>query len=228
MGASAVVRVKICGITTPEDAVAAAEAGADAIGINLVGGPRRVDVDTAGDILAAIPPFVTPVALVDVERENLASDVLELLGRAWVGHVQLYGAVTPGAVARIREDGLMPLIVHHVRPDRFPADLDATLAAMRASAPAGIVLDAFDPNRLGGTGQPLDWRELAQARAEGRFRDWPPVVLAGGLTAANVAEAVRTVQPWAVDVSSGVESAVARKDPAKMRAFVAAARGAAL
>jgi len=221
-----VVRVKICGITTPDDAVAAADAGADAVGINLVGGPRRVDLDTAAAILAALPPFCTPVALVDVERDNLASDVLELLGRAWVACVQLYGAVTPGAVARMREDGLLPLLVHHVVPDRFPDELERALAAMHTCQPAAIVLDAFDPQRLGGTGQPLNWKELADMRAEGRFAAWPPVVLAGGLTPDNVADAVRTVQPWGVDVSSGVESSVGRKDPARMKAFVAAARGA--
>jgi phosphoribosylanthranilate isomerase len=208
--------------------VAAASSGADAIGINLLAGPRRVDIEAACEIVRAVPPFCTPVALVRLEHDQLEGDVLELLGRGWVSHLQLYGEITPNGVARLRDDGFVPLLVHYVAPNRFPDDVDAVLAAMEESQPAGIVLDAHDPERLGGTGQPVDWAALAAARAAGRFASWPPVVLAGGLTADNVAQAVRTVQPWGVDVSSGVEHTLGRKDPAKMRAFVANVRAAAI
>jgi len=219
-----VVRVKICGITSPNDALAAADAGADAIGINLVAGPRRVDTDQAAAIAQALPPFCTPVALVGLEHGQLSGEVLELLGRCWISHVQLYGDVTPNAVASLRQDGFHPLLVHHVTAELFPTDMDAKLAAMAEAPPRALVLDAYDPDRLGGTGQPVDWSMLAEARVAGRLTAWPPVVLAGGLNPGNVANAVRTVHPWAVDVSSGVEATVGKKDPAKMRAFVAAVR----
>jgi len=219
-----VVRVKICGITTPEDAAAAADAGASAIGVNLVDGPRRVSVDAAAEIVRALPPFCTAVALVAIERGNLAGDVFELLGSCWISQVQCYGDVSPDAIARLRLDGMLPLIVQPVVPGRFPDDVDATLAAMPAGAPAAVVLDAHQPGRLGGTGQTTDWEAIAAARRAGRCAHWPPIILAGGLNPDNVRAAIDTVQPWGVDVSSGVEKSVGRKDPARMRAFVAAAR----
>lgn len=220
------MRIKICGITTPDDAVAAAAAGADAIGLNFVGGPRQIDTAQAALILRELPVFCTPVALVDVTHGDIPDDLLELLGRHWVSHVQLYGRVAPDTLVRLRADGFQPILVQHVVPGRFPNDIAALLVEVLDAPPAAVLLDAYREGQMGGTGQTLDWQVVADARAAGAFRVWPPIILAGGLNPENVAEAVRTVRPWGVDVSSGVESSVGRKDVAKMAAFVANARSA--
>jgi phosphoribosylanthranilate isomerase len=219
------VRVKICGITRAEDALAAASAGADAVGLNFVGGPRRLDVATAEAILDALPPMCTPVALVDVSGGDVPNELLDLLGRFWVSHLQLYGRVEPATVARLRRDGFHVIVVQRVTAD-FPRDIQAALDAATEAPPSAILLDSAQPGKLGGTGETLDWTAIARAKSAGELAKWPPLILAGGLNAENVAEAIHTVRPWGVDVSSGVESAVAVKDAARMAAFIAAVRGA--
>ncbi len=221
------VRIKICGITRPEDAIAAAVAGADAIGLNFIGGPRRIDVDSAAAILQALPAFCTPVALVDVSLGDVPADLLELIGRHWVSHLQLYGDVGAGTITRLRADGFHPIIVHAVEASTFADEIGQRLATMSTALPAAILLDAHVPGLAGGTGRTADWQAIAAAREAGAMQTWPPVMLAGGLNPENVAEAIRQVRPWAVDVSSGVESAPGRKDPEQMTAFVARAREAA-
>ncbi len=222
------MRVKICGITCPEDLRAAAEAGADAVGFNFVGGPRCLDPVRAADLLAALPPLVTPVALVRLEEGRVPDALLELLGEFWVSHVQLYGDLTPAALAALARDGLKPIPAIAVREARILRDAGSLVGPESGFTPAAVVLDAWAPGREGGTGRTLAWPMIAAEQAAGHMRGWPPIILAGGLTPENVAEAVRQVRPWAVDVSSGVERADApgRKDPARMDAFVRQARRA--
>jgi phosphoribosylanthranilate isomerase len=221
-----VVRVKVCGITQPADVVAAAAAGVDAFGINFVGGPRQLDVAAAARVLDAAPPMCTPVALVDVSRGDVPPDLLELLGHYWVDHLQLYGTVRPETVARLRADGFKPILVQHVQAESFPNDTARVLAEMTAAQPSAVLLDAHVEGVQGGTGVTADWDAIASAGEAGALKTWPPVILAGGLNPDNVAGAVRRTKPWAVDVSSGVESGVGVKSLEMMTRFVANVRQA--
>ncbi len=221
------IRVKICGVTTPDDAVAAAAAGADAIGLNFVSGLRRIEPAPAETILAALPPMCTPVALVDVDGAGILPHYADVLHRYRVSHLQLYGNVTSETLARLVVGGFKPILVHHVRAGDFPERLCDELRQLAGHPPAALLLDAYRPGQLGGTGVAADWNSIAAVVASGQAAGWPPLILAGGLTPENIEEAVRTVRPWGVDVSSGVESAPGRKDPQRMNAFIEAARHAA-
>jgi len=218
------MRVKICGITNVEDARAAALAGADAIGLNFVAGPRQIDLDQADRILRSLAPLVTPVALVRLVDGAIASDLLALLETHHVGCVQLYGQLDPDIIRRLLGQGFKPLLVVRVQDHDFAAQVNEFLAACGPDRPAGVVLDAYQPGRLGGTGKEFHWPWVAQARQAGKLEGWPPLILAGGLTPDNVAQAIATARPWAVDVVTGVEQAPGKKDPDKMAAFVRAAR----
>jgi phosphoribosylanthranilate isomerase len=212
------VRVKICGIARPGWALAAAEAGADAVGLVFAEGPRRVTPEVAAEIVRALPPWVTPVGVfVDEPPER----VLAVARAVGLGAVQLHGDEPPEAMAAL---GTMK-VIKAVRIGS-PGDLAAARAwRERARAlgrpPDAYLVDALVPGGpRGGTGRLADWSSARQLAEEG-FR---PLVLAGGLGPENVAEAVRTVRPWGVDGSSGLESAPGVKDPARMRAFVEAVR----
>lgn len=203
------VRVKICGITRPEDAAAAAEAGADAMGLVFAESPRRVTLEQARAILAALPPFVTPVALFVNETAEQIRETCQALG---VRTVQLHGDEPPEFARQLA--GLCVI-------KAFRIGGEADLAPLAAGYPAlAYLLDSKVAGRRGGTGVTLDWTLAARAASLGR------IILAGGLTPDNVADAVRRVRPYGVDVSSGVECEPGRKDPAKVQAFVAAARAA--
>lgn len=218
------MRIKICGITSPDDALAAVEAGADAIGINLVAGPRRVSVDQARGILSSLPPIITPIVLVRIEFDCLADEILELLAECWIPDIQVYGDITSSGFLNL---GLQGFRVIPVVPVRCEAFADATYpwrSGDLTAPPRAVILDAFDTNREGGTGTVFCWDWVACAREAGKLEDWPSLILAGGLNPGNVAAAIRTVRPYAVDVSSGVESRQGKKDPARMRAFVEAVR----
>jgi len=204
-----VLRVKICGIKRPDDAVAAAEAGADAIGLIFYPGSRRaVTPEEARAVLDALPPYVTPVALFVDEPPDRIRATCEPLG---IRTVQLHGEESPD-VARSLSD----LCV--VKAFRVGGEGD--LAALAGYPAQAYLLDAKVAGKHGGTGVAFDWRLAALARRHGR------IVVAGGLTPANVAEAVRVARPYGVDTSSGVETAPGVKDPAKIAAFIAAAREA--
>jgi phosphoribosylanthranilate isomerase len=196
-------RTKICGITRVEDGLAAAYAGADAIGLVFVGkSPRHVTPERAAEIGAALPPFVTRVALF-VNPD--ASEVEAVLHRARPDVLQFHGEESP---AFCRAFGLPYLKAARVRQG---VDL-LQFAALYADA-QGLLLDAWSEGAHGGTGERFDWALIPP--------DLPrPVVLAGGLHPGNVAEAIRAVRPWAVDVSSGVEAAKGIKDAAKIAAFM--------
>lgn len=202
------MRVKICGITRPEDALAAAAAGADAIGLVFAESPRQVTVEQAAAILRVLPPFVTPVALF---VDATADAVREVCGPLGIRTVQLHGDEPP-AVAEALADCCL------VKAFRIGSAAD--IAAVAGYPAAAYLLDSRVAGRSGGTGTAFDWQLL-------RGVAWDkPVILAGGLNPGNVAQAVRKVRPYAVDTSSGVESAPGIKDAAKVQAFVAAARRA--
>jgi phosphoribosylanthranilate isomerase len=222
------VRIKICGITGPAAARAATDAGADAIGLNFVGGPRQISPEQAAEILSDLPPLVTPVALVRLERGRLPDDLVELLGEFWVSYVQVYGEITSGSLALLSQDGFRAIPVFAVRDEGFAEDVNALFARVGGRAPSAVVLDAYDPDRAGGTGKAFQWEWVRKAADAGHLTGWPPIVLAGGLTPDNVAEAIRKVKPYAVDVSSGVEveGRPGAKDPEQMRRFVVNARSA--
>jgi phosphoribosylanthranilate isomerase len=192
--------VKICGITRIEDAEAAVRAGADAIGfVFWPGSPRRIDPFRAARIRAALPPFVTPVGVFVDQPVDYVNGVAAMVK---LGAVQLHGDETPACAARIR----YPI----VKAISLAADDQAS-----GEWPDRVVLllDVHDPVRRGGTGRTIDWGAAA-AIAAGRR-----VLLAGGLTPANVVSAIERVRPFGVDVSSGVESAPGLKDHGRIRAL---------
>jgi phosphoribosylanthranilate isomerase len=162
---------------------------------------------------------------VDASRGDVTADILELLDRHRVSHLQVYGPVDAVKTLRWQVDGFKMIPVCQVRSGSFPQDVEALLAQSGMPRPAAILLDAFHERLRGGTGQTADWDLLASAHRRGVTKSWPPLILAGGLSPENVADAVSIVRPWAVDVSSGVEQSVGRKDTALMTAFVAKAKG---
>jgi phosphoribosylanthranilate isomerase len=203
------VTVKICGITSEADALAAAEAGADAIGLMFYeGSPRNVTLEQAKAISAALPPHVMKVGVFVNAEEAF---VHQALTECMLNILQFHGDETPEECSRYP---LMTLKAFRVQGEE-------TLAELEAYPSAGYLLDAYVKDALGGTGATFNWDLAVRAQEFGK-----PIFLAGGLTPENVAEAVRKVQPFGVDVSSGVEIKPGRKDAEQMRTFVAAAKGA--
>ena len=204
-----VVRSKICGITRIEDALAAVEAGADAIGLVFYGkSPRAVSIEQAAVILQALPPFVTSVGLfVDMPRDELQ----QLLQRLPLDLLQFHGDESP---ADCEGHGRPYIKALRIRPGE-----DVAAAMAPYSGARGILLDTFVEGVPGGTGASFDWSLVPENAAK-------PIILAGGLDAGNVATAIRQVRPYAVDVSGGVEASKGIKDAGKIRAFVRAVRDA--
>ncbi len=197
------IRVKICGITRAEDARAAVDAGADAIGLVFhPASPRHVSVEQAAAIAATVPPFVTVVALLVNAGEELVVSVLE---QVRPGLLQFHGDEDE---ATCRQYG-MP----YIKAIRMAPQLDLVAEASRFPSARGILTDAWSPHAYGGTGERFDWSRLPATLDK-------PLILAGGLNPENIAAAVRQVQPWAVDVSGGVESAPGIKDAARIGAFI--------
>jgi len=202
-----VIRVKICGVTTAEDAALAASLGATAVGMVFwTGSPRAVDVDRARQIARALPPFVSAVGVFVDQPVDDVSEVAEAVG---LDAIQLHGHENPTDYA-----GIGCRLIKSVAVRDRSAEADAASVPARAT----VLLDAHDPVRRGGTGQTIDWS------VAGTIAKLRPVILSGGLTPASVDLAVRAVRPYAIDVSSGVESAPGRKDPTKLRAFFSALR----
>lgn len=220
-------RVKICGITSPEDATQAAHAGADAIGLNFVAGPRKITPESAAAIIPALPPFCTPVALINVDVNPLGDELWNAIAQLGIRTVQLYGDEQDEVVIPLVREGFVPILVHRIVPDAFPGDLETRINRFDSVASLGVVVDTHDPVQLGGTGQTFDWNILDPARLEHIAPCRLHVILAGGLNPSNVAAAVRIAKPWAVDVSSGVEDSPGRKCAERMQAFVHAVRTSA-
>lgn len=220
--------VKVCGVTTADDARLVAGAGADAVGLNFVAGsPRRIDVATAAEIVAALP---AGVLVVGVFAGATVGEVRRIVEATGIGAVQLHGQLFSGAVVDPPETaaGLRGLrVIRAVRlgPDGL-REARAWIDAARhlGAAPAMALVDASAPRDaaaavLGGRGETVDWQALARAGSLG-----VPLGLAGGLTPENVARAVEASGAVAVDAASGVESSPGRKDAVRVRAFVSAAR----
>ena len=195
-------KVKICGITSLDDALMAAEAGADALGfVFFEKSPRHVLPDDAAGIIAALPPFVQVVGLfvnAPLDLVNATAD------RCGLDIVQLHGDETPSYCDGVHRRVMKAFRVRGVESLVPIADYDV----------AGFLLDAYSPGAYGGTGASFDWDCAIRAKGKG------PIILAGGLDPGNVATAVAKVAPYGVDVSSGVESAPGRKDPEKVRRFI--------
>ncbi len=204
-------RIKICGLTTVEDALAAVAAGADALGFIFYDrSPRYVAPEMVASITRQLPPLVTKVG---VFVNAPAAEIRRVVQVAGLDIPQLHGEETPEFCARLG----WPVI------KAFRLQSAAAVAQLASYPVAAWLLDAFVPGLRGGTGAQFNWEWAIQAKAGGR-----PVILAGGLTPDNVAEAVRTVQPYAVDISSGVETAPGQKDIPRLQQLIRAVRAADL
>ena len=217
-------QVKICGITRPADALAAATAGADAIGLNFYAGPRRINLTQAKAVLDALNRQIPVVALIDgsATGEYSAANLHVALG---VRLFQVYLAGGGMAATNLAISAKFWLVSHVAKP------LDLAALRQRIGAVgfpvAAVLLDTFVPGQSGGTGAAFNWHWIAAARAAGELADLPPIILAGGLNADNVAAAIAIAQPAWVDVSGGVESGTAGiKDPRRIADFIAAVRRA--
>ena len=201
------VKVKICGITNLADGMAATEAGADALGFVFYDqSPRAISVEAAAAFIRQLPPFVLKVGVFVNAPEDL---VMRAIRECDLNLLQFHGDEPPEYCLRF---GLMSMKAFRIRDA-------ASLQALLDYHTDAWLLNACVQDKLGGTGETFNWDLALQARDWGR-----PIFLAGGLTAENVAEAVRRARPYAVDVSSGVEAAPGTKDHAKVRAFIQAVK----
>lgn len=207
------VKIKICGVTNEEDATWAVNLGASYVGLNFhKDSPRKVSVDQAAKIAKKVPPFVPTVG---VFVEQSAEEILKIVEKAGLHGVQLHGDQTPDDCRAIAERMEIPILkAFRVAEEK---DLDA-IASFRGAA-THILLDAKVEGVPGGTGHTFPWELATRAKSFGL-----PVFLAGGLTPENVRQAVEKVQPFAVDVASGVEKSPKRKDLDKMKKFIAEAK----
>ncbi|MCM0083617.1 phosphoribosylanthranilate isomerase [Geomonas sp. Red32] len=200
-------KVKICGITSVEDALMAAAAGADALGfIFFEKSPRFLDTEKAASIITSLPPFIQVVGLFVNAPLEFVNDTAD---RCRLDIAQLHGDESPDYCGEVRRRVMKAFRVRGME----------SLAAMPDYRVAGYVLDAYSPNAYGGTGAKFDWECAVAAKAHG------PIVLAGGLEPDNVTSAVAQVAPYGVDVSSGVELSPGVKDPEKVRNFIRRAKG---
>lgn len=196
-------RVKICGITNMEDALAAADAGADALGFVFYGpSPRNIELDKAKTILAKLPPFVSTVGLfVNADPAFLES----ALERLPLDLLQFHGDESEQECSRWGKP--------YIKAIRMKEGVDLVEQCQTYHSSRGILLDTFVAGQPGGTGRVFDWQSIPQGLSK-------PIVLAGGLDPSNVADAVNQVNPWAVDVSGGVEATKGKKDHALIKAFI--------
>src|ERR1017187_9796836 len=202
-------QVKICGITNVADARAAAEAGADMIGLNFYdGSPRHITLATAVEISRALPPFALRVGVFVNPDEALVNRAIADCG---LGMLQFHGDESSEFCTQF---GLMCMKAIRVRDE-------ASLQQLKNFHTDAFLLDAHSKSGLGGTGEKFNWELAIEAQKFGK-----PIFLAGGLTPENVADAVRQVRPFGVDVSSGVDISPGRKDHAKLRAFINAVKTA--
>lgn len=202
-----IARVKICGITHIEDAWCAIEAGAHAIGmIFYEKSPRNISLKSASNICAALPPFISKVGVFVNELEYTIEKVVAECG---LDTLQFHGDEPPGFCQKFLPKSIKAFCLRNQEDLRLLEDYDVD----------AWLLDACVDGKMGGTGKTVDWKLALEAKKKGH-----PVILSGGLHAGNVAEAIREVQPFAVDVSSGVENSPGKKDPAKIREFLKACR----
>ncbi len=202
------MRVKICGITNSEDALAATESGADALGFVFAKSPRQVTKEQARDIIEKLPPFVSPVGLFVDERVDRVKDICNF---CHIHTVQLHGSEDPLYLNDLK--GYKIIKVFRVREEE-------DLGLLAKYKPHAFLLDSYVKGIMGGTGVSFNWEIARQAFKYG------PIILSGGLTPENVKEAIHIVKPYAVDVSSGVESSPGRKDETLVKQFIMNAKSA--
>ena len=212
-------RIKICGLTRPEDVQAAVRAGADALGfVFYAPSPRYVTAERAAALMSAVPPFVSTVALF---VNASADEVKAVAAHAPFAQLQFHGDETAAQCAAIAAAVKRPFLrVFRVKPDTSAADLLEYENQYRTASPlySGLLLDTF-VDAYGGAGKAFDWSLIPKELA-------PRVVLSGGLSVQNATDAVVSVRPYAVDISSGVEQSKGIKDASKIAAFVRAVRAA--
>jgi phosphoribosylanthranilate isomerase len=215
-------RVKICGLTRSIDVQAAIQAGADAVGFVFYSpSPRAVTAAQAAELLKSVPPFVQTVGLfVDVNEAEL----LDILKTVRIDLLQFHGNETPEHCQYLATlTGKRWIKALQMKPD---VDVNPLIERYRSAGASGILLDAWHPDLFGGTGHAFDWRRFPQVEhipdGKSDYIGQCFLILAGGLTPDNVAEAIRQTRPFAVDVSGGVESAKGIKDEALIQRFIAA------
>ncbi len=212
--------IKICGIRDVETARAVASLGADAIGLNFfAGSPRHIDEQTAAQIVEVLPADVTPVG---VFVNHTAAQIRQTCRSCGINTVQLHGDEPVSLLSELEE----LRIIRALRTDgdfaKLAAEQFAAYSVHRVTPWAWLV-DARVPHVYGGSGETIDWDSLA---ASGRDDRWPPLILAGGLTPENIARAIRTADPWGVDVAGGVESSPGVKNLTRIEEFVRRSRDA--
>ena len=201
------VKAKICGITNVDDASAAVEAGADALGfVFCEQSSRRISVEAAAELSRKLPAYVMKAGVFVNAPEEL---VFRAINECGLNLLQFHGEETPEYCLQF---GLMSMKAFRIRNAE-------SLQALSAYPTDAWLLDAYAPDKFGGTGETFNWDLALEAQKQGR-----PIFLAGGLTPENVSEAVHRVRPYAVDVSTGVEAAPGKKDHQKIRSFIAAAK----
>lgn len=198
-----VVRVKYCGITNLEDAQHAAALGVDALGFVFYRpSPRFVTPAAAAEIISALPPFVSAVGLF---VNATAADIEAATAMAGIDTIQFHGDESPAFCAQFQRPWIKAIAVRE--------HTDIADAAVKFEAAGALLLDTYNEKVYGGTGEVFDWNLIGETRTK-------PLILAGGLTANNVSDALRRIRPYAVDVSGGIEVEKGKKDPAKMKAFI--------
>ncbi len=203
------VKVKVCGITNLEDALAALELGADALGFVFAPSPRRIEVSKAGGIIAQLPPFVTTVGLFVNEAK---ARVRETLKKCHLNAVQFHGDESP-QVCKEFMPGIKVIKAFRIKDEE-------NLNQIGGYSVSACLLDTWVEGKPGGTGKTFDWNLAVSAKDFGL-----PLILSGGLNPDNVARAIEKVGPYAVDVSSGVESAPGKKNHKLVREFIRKAKG---
>ena len=213
------VRVKICGLRDPMQALKAAQMGADAIGLVFASSPRWVSPEQARAVADVLPPLVSAVGVFVDEDADTINRVVERVG---LDLLQLHGDEPPEIVEELARPCIKAFAMREGDwVERVRGWLDGVRSRRRVAA---VLLDAYKPNVRGGTGERFYWVWVAQARAAGKLVGLPPMILSGGLNADVVSDAIDVVRPWAVDVSSGVESSPGVKDLKKVASFIGATR----
>jgi len=213
------VRVKICGVRDPKQALRIAQMGAYAVGLVFASSPRWVSPEQARAVTDVLPPMVWSVGVfVDSDAEMING----VVARAGLSAAQLHGDEPPEIVEQLS----CPVIkAFNVRSKDWAGEVHDWLGAVRSRRRVvAVLLDAAVPGSRGGTGQRFNWQWVAQARSAGQLAGMGPLILSGGLDATIVSDAIDLVQPWAVDVSSGVESSAGVKDLNKVEDFIGATR----
>jgi len=207
----------------PQDVATAAAVGADAIGMVFYSAaPRHVTIEQAKKMIDVLPPFVTPVGLF---VDSPAEEVAQISRQLNLGHVQLHGRESPELVSQLKSLNIVKAVHVDAKLRGTLANWRAAIADMQLTNIKGILLETGATGAAGGTGAVNDWEAIAAAQRSGAFDGLPPLIVAGGLTPENVGTVIEQLRPFAVDVSSGIESSRGVKSAEKMRAFVAAVGG---